>query len=61
MEEIAVDDSGKANSSDIYFRYDEVNEHYIFILNTKGLTIGTYYLSATAENGQSQSVGFLLE
>jgi|GEM_PF-6984185 len=60
IEEISIDDSGKSNSSGTLFRYDEEEKQYIYNLSTKGMTVGTYLITATSENGQSSSVMFSL-
>jgi hypothetical protein len=41
-----------------YFRYDEVDRHYIYNLRTKVLDVGTYKVTTIAENGQSASFRF---
>ena len=54
-----VEASGNANIDGL-FSHNEVNNHYIYNLSTSGYESGTYRVSATAENGESQSVNFSL-
>lgn len=61
VEESVVEDSGDANSSTSYFKFDDVEKHYIYNLSTKNLTVGTYKVFAKAENGQEIYLSFSLK
>ncbi len=60
VELLDVEASGNANTG-TYFRYDPVTEQYIYNLSTKGLSTGTYRLSAHTDNSDAYSVDFSLK
>lgn len=43
------------------FRYDSNSNQYIFNLNTKGLSVGTWQIKATLDNGESHTVFIVLK
>jgi hypothetical protein len=56
-----TDDSGSSGDSGTQFRYDPVDEQYIFNLSTKDLAAdATYRLTVTLDDGSEYSVDFSL-
>ena len=60
VDELDVEASGNANTDNI-FRHNSAGGHYIYNLSTKNYGGGTYRVTATAENGETQQVDFSLK